>query len=277
MRGRSSRAILKEAEELTKREDFKGYIHDIGGPTANFRGPACDKQLKLGVCSNKDCLYPKVCPAIKPDHSEYFDILRKVRSLPGVKKVFIRSGIRYDYLLADPECDRYLEELCRYHVSGTLKVAPEHISPVVLACMRKPSKDVFLEFVKRYKKTNEKLDKKQYLIPYLISSHPGSRLEDGVELALFLKDYGFVPDQVQDFYPTPGTLATCMYYTGIDPLSMKKVYVAKTIEEKKMQRALLHFHKEENRETVKKALAKIGREDLFYTLISQRHHKNKRR
>ncbi len=277
VRGRSSRAILKEAEELTKREDFKGYIHDIGGPTANFRGPACDKQLKLGVCSNKDCLYPKVCPAIKPDHSEYFDILRKVRSLPGVKKVFIRSGIRYDYLLADPECDRYLEELCRYHVSGTLKVAPEHISPVVLACMRKPSKDVFLEFVKRYKKTNEKLGKKQYLIPYLISSHPGSRLEDGVELALFLKDYGFVPDQVQDFYPTPGTLATCMYYTGIDPLSMKKVYVAKTIEEKKMQRALLHFHKEENRETVKKALAKIGREDLFYTLISQRHHKNKRR
>lgn len=162
-------------------------------------------------------------------------------------------------------------------MSGTLKVAPEHISPVVLACMRKPSKDVFLEFVKRYKKTNEKLGKKQYLIPYLISSHPGSRLEDGVELALFLKDYGFVPDQVQDFYPTPGTLATCMYYTGIDPLSMKKVYVAKTIEEKKMQRALLHFHKEENRETVKKALAKIGREDLFYTLISQRHHKNKRR
>ena len=186
------------------------------------------------------------------------------------------SRIRYDYLLADEKCDQYIEELCKNHVSGTLKVAPEHISDAVLACMHKPSKDSFIRFVQKYKKANEKLGLKQYLIPYLISSHPGSRLEDGAELALFLKDYGFVPDQVQDFYPTPGTLATCMYYTGIDPLTKKKVYVARTMEEKKMQRALLHFHKRENRETVKKALEKIGRSDLFYLLTSQKHHKNKR-
>ena len=276
VRGRSKEAIVAEAEKLTKRKDFKGYIHDVGGPTANFRGPACAKQLKSGVCSHKDCLYPKVCSAIRPDHGEYFDILRSVRQLPGVKKVFIRSGIRYDYLLADEKCDQYIEELCKNHVSGTLKVAPEHISDAVLACMHKPSKDSFIRFVQKYKKANEKLGLKQYLIPYLISSHPGSRLEDGAELALFLKDYGFVPDQVQDFYPTPGTLATCMYYTGIDPLTMKKVYVARTMEEKKMQRALLHFHKRENRETVKKALEKIVRIDLFYLLTSQKHHKNKR-
>lgn len=275
VRGRSKEAIVKEAQKLAERKDFKGYIHDVGGPTANFRGPACQKQLKAGVCTDRDCLYPKVCPAIRPDHSEYFDILKAVRQLPGIKKVFIRSGIRYDYLMADPKRDKYIEELCRYHVSGTLKVAPEHISDEVLSYMRKPSKEVFINFVKKYKETNERLGLKQYLIPYLISSHPGSRLEDGAELAVFLKKYGFVPDQVQDFYPTPGTLATCMYYTGLDPFTMKKVYVARTMEEKKMQRALLHFHKKENRKTVEKALTEIDRKDLFCTLISQRHHKSK--
>lgn len=275
VRGRSREAIVKEARKLTERPDFKGYIHDIGGPTANFRKAACQKQLKSGVCTDKDCLYPSVCHAAKPDHSEYFQILREVRKLPKVKKVFIRSGIRYDYLLADPKCDKYIEELLKYHVSGTLKVAPEHVSPEVLAHMHKPPKEVFVRFAHKYKETNERLGLKQYLIPYLISSHPGSRIEDGAELALFLKKFGFVPDQVQDFYPTPGTLATCMYYTEIDPLTMNKVYVAKTMEEKKMQRALLHFHKRENRDTVEKALTKIGRRDLIYELISQRHHKNK--
>ncbi|MCI8347986.1 MAG: YgiQ family radical SAM protein [Firmicutes bacterium] len=276
VRARSKEAIVEEARRLTKRKDFKGYIHDVGGPTANFRGPACDKQLKSGVCTHRDCLYPSVCPSIKPDHSEYFQILRSVRQLPGIKKVFIRSGIRYDYLLADPKCDKYIEELCKYHVSGTLKVAPEHVSDRVLSYMHKPPKEDFIKFTRKYKKANEKLGLKQYLIPYLISSHPGSSLEDGVELALFLKEYGFVPDQVQDFYPTPGTLATCMYYTGLNPLTMEEVYVAKSMEEKKMQRALIHFHKKENRGLVEKALARIGRKDLFYVLISQRHHKSKR-
>lgn len=276
VRARSKEAIVEEARRLTKRKDFKGYIHDVGGPTANFRGPACDKQLKSGVCTHRDCLYPSVCPSIKPDHSEYFQILRSVRQLPGIKKVFIRSGIRYDYLLADPKCDKYIEELCKYHVSGTLKVAPEHVSARVLSYMHKPPKEDFIKFTRKYKKANEKLGLKQYLIPYLISSHPGSSLEDGVELALFLKEYGFVPDQVQDFYPTPGTLATCMYYTGLNPLTMEEVYVAKSMEEKKMQRALIHFHKKENRGLVEKALVRIGRKDLFYVLISQRHHKSKR-
>ena len=276
VRARSKEAIVEEARRLSKRKDFKGYIHDVGGPTANFRGPACDKQLKSGVCTHRDCLYPSVCPSIKPDHSEYFQILRSVRQLPGIKKVFIRSGIRYDYLLADPKCDKYIEEICKYHVSGTLKVAPEHVSDRVLSYMHKPPKEDFIKFTRKYKKANEKLGLKQYLIPYLISSHPGSSLEDGVELALFLKEYGFVPDQVQDFYPTPGTLATCMYYTGLNPLTMEEVYVAKSMEEKKMQRALIHFHKKENRGLVEKALARIGRKDLFYVLISQRYHKSKR-
>lgn len=276
VRARSKEAIVEEARRLSKRKDFKGYIHDVGGPTANFRGPACDKQLKSGVCTHRDCLYPSVCPSIKPDHSEYFQILRSIRQLPGIKKVFIRSGIRYDYLLADPKCDKYIEEICKYHVSGTLKVAPEHVSDRVLSYMHKPPKEDFIKFTRKYKKANEKLGLKQYLIPYLISSHPGSSLEDGVELTLFLKEYGFVPDQVQDFYPTPGTLATCMYYTGLNPLTMEEVYVAKSMEEKKMQRALIHFHKKENRGLVEKALARIGRKDLFYVLISQRYHKSKR-
>jgi len=277
VRGRSQESIIEEAKELTKRKDFKGYIHDVGGPTANFRGPACQKQLKAGVCTHRDCLYPNVCPSIKADHSEYLELLRKIRSLDKVKKVFIRSGIRYDYLLADPKCDKFIEELCKYHVSGTLKVAPEHISPNVLSHMHKPPKEDFIKFTKKYKKTNERLGLKQYLIPYLISSHPGSTLEDAVELALFLKEYGFVPDQVQDFYPTPGTLATCMYYTGLNPLTMEKVYVAKSMEEKQMQRALIHFHKPENRQTVEKALRKAGREDLIPVLISQRYHKKRKK
>ncbi|HZK02692.1 MAG TPA: YgiQ family radical SAM protein, partial [Anaerovoracaceae bacterium] len=240
VRGRSADSILKEAKALTKRRDFKGYIHDIGGPTANFRQPACGKQLEFGVCNNKDCLYPDPCSQLIIDHKEYLDILKSVRKLPEVKKVFIRSGIRYDYLMADEDHLEFLEEICKHHVSGILKVAPEHISPRVLARMRKPPKEVFEAFSKRYNETNEKLGKKQYLIPYLISSHPGSTLEDALELALYLNEKGFIPDQVQDFYPTPGTLSTCMYYTGIDPLTGEKVYVARGGEEKRLQRALLH-------------------------------------
>ncbi len=249
----------------------------MGGPTANFRGPACKKQTVNGVCTDKDCLFPGVCKAIKADHSEYFDILRTMRKIDKIKKVFIRSGIRYDYLLADTNCDKFMEELCRYHVSGTLKVAPEHISDNVLRYMHKPSKKVFIDFTTKYKEINKRLGLKQYLIPYLISSHPGSTLEDAVELALFLKEYGFVPDQVQDFYPTPGTLATCMYYTEMDPLTMQPVYVAKTIEEKKMQRALIHFHKKENRTTVEAALKKVGRADLIPVFFSQKYHTKKRK
>ncbi|NLT48872.1 MAG: YgiQ family radical SAM protein, partial [Clostridiales bacterium] len=265
VRGRSKDSILREAEALTKKPDFKGYIHDIGGPTANFRSAACEKQLRLGVCKNKECLYPNPCKQLIVDHKDYLDVLRSVRKLPGVKKVFIRSGIRYDYVMADPSGE-FMEEICRHHVSGTLKVAPEHISPRVLARMRKPEKEVFESFCKKYKETNERIGKKQYLIPYLISSHPGSTLEDAVELALYLKKSGFVPDQVQDFYPTPGTLATAMYYTEMDPLTGEKIYVAKDMREKKLQRALLHFHKKENRPLVREALEKAGRQDLFDVL-----------
>ena len=267
VRSRSKESIVNEVKRLTQKEDFKGYIHDVGGPTANFRGPGCKKQLKSGVCTHRDCLYPAVCPNMTPDHSEYLDLLRAVRAVDGVKKVFIRSGIRYDYLVADPHCDAFIDELCRYHISGTLKVAPEHISDRVLHYMRKPSKKVFLDFDKRYKAANKRLGKKQYLIPYLISSHPGSTLEDAVELAVFLKEYGFVPDQVQDFYPTPGTLSTCMYYTELDPLTMKPVYVAKNMEEKRMQRALIHYNKKENRDLVMKALKKAGKVDLAGYLL----------
>lgn len=264
--GRSRASVVREAVRLTERKDFKGYIHDIGGPTANFRKAACRKQQKSGVCSNKDCLFPKPCSQMDIDHREYLDLLREVRNLDKVKKVFIRSGIRYDYLIADKD-DRFIEELCRHHVSGTLKVAPEHVSNRVLAKMRKPSKEVFLAFDKKYRETNERLGLKQYLIPYFISSHPGSTLEDAIELALFLKKHGFIPDQVQDFYPTPGTLSTCMYYTEQDPFTGEKVYVPKDIEEKRMQRALLHFNKPENRELVKKALQKAKREDLIPVLL----------
>ncbi len=266
VRGRSKESIVKEGKKLTTLPDFKGYIHDVGGPTANFRGAACKKQLTKGVCSHKDCLYPKPCNQMVVDHKEYLEVLRELRHLDGVKKVFIRSGIRFDYVMAD-RSDEFLKELCKHHVSGILKVAPEHVSDRVLSYMHKPEKSVFEAFSKKYKEINDKLGLKQYLIPYLISSHPGSTLEDAIELAIFLSDNGFVPDQVQDFYPTPGTLATCMYYTEIDPLTMKKVYVAKNMEEKKMQRALIHFNKPENHHLVKAALIKTGREDLFRKLL----------
>ena len=273
VRSRSRESLVREAEALTKKADFKGYIHDIGGPTANFRAPACQKQRKTGVCQNKDCLFPQPCAAMEVSHRDYLEVLRAVRVVPGVKKVFIRSGIRYDYVMADRD-ETFLYELCRYHVSGTLKIAPEHVSDRVLRCMHKPGKAVFLQFAERYRQINDRLQKKQYLIPYFISSHPGSSLDDAVELALFLKDYGFVPDQVQDFYPTPGTLATCMYYTGRDPLTMEEVYVAKNLEEKKMQRALIHYNKPENRKTVIRALQQAGREDLIDVLLGGRGKKH---
>ncbi len=259
---RSKESLVREAEILIQDPEFKGYIHDVGGPTANFRHPACKKQLEHGACSHKDCLYPKPCKNIEADHREYIDILRTLRELPGVKKVFIRSGIRFDYMLADSS-QEFLHELCQYHVSGTLKVAPEHISANVLKRMHKPARHVFEKFWKLYNEENKKLGKKQYLIPYFISSHPGATLEDACQLSVFLKEHGFVPDQVQDFYPTPATLSTCMYYTGIDPVAKEYVYVAKDPEEKQMQRAMLHFNKPENAELVRKALRQIGREDLI--------------
>ena len=266
VRGRSRESIVREAVRLTQKKDFKGYIHDVGGPTANFRKAACKKQDKSGVCRDKDCMYPRPCSLMEIDHSEYLELLREVRSLEGVKKVFIRSGLRYDYLLAGQD-NEFLEELCKHHVSGTLKVAPEHISNRVLAKMRKPPKEVFLDFSKKYQQMNEKLGLKQYLIPYFISSHPGSTLEDAIELALFLKKSGFIPDQVQDFYPTPGTLSTCMYHTGLDPFTGEAVYIPKDPEEKRMQRALMHFNKRENRELVLKALKTAGREELIPVLL----------
>lgn len=269
VRSRSIDSIAEEAEKLTALEGFKGYIHDVGGPTANFRDASCHRQKKHGMCKNKDCLFPKPCKHLQVSHREYGQVLEAVRQIKGVKKVFIRSGIRYDYLLADKD-DGFLRQLCRYHVSGILKVAPEHISESVLKNMRKPGKDVFDEFSRKYRKINRELGKKQYMIPYFISSHPGSRLEDAVELALYMKKTGFVPDQVQDFYPTPGTLSTCMYYTEMDPFTLKPVYVAKNFEEKKMQRALLHFNKKENRNLVIKALRKAGREDLTGELLFEK-------
>lgn len=266
--GRGKESVIREAKLLTEDKDFKGYIHDVGGPTANFHEPACKRQIKQGVCVSKDCLYPKPCKELIVDHSKYLEILRAVRSLPGVKKVFIRSGVRYDYLMADKN-DDFIKELCQYHISGRLKVAPEHVSPKVLGSMRKAPIDVFTKFSQKFNRINEKLGKEQYLIPYFISSHPGSTLEDALQLALFLKKWGFIPDQVQDFYPTPGTLATCMYYTEIDPLTGEKIYVAKTPKEKQMQRALLHFNRRENKELVKEALAILGRRDLEPKLLGK--------
>lgn len=271
VRSRSKESIVNEAHIIKDMPDFKGYIHDVGGPTANFRNPACDKQLTHGVCRDKDCLYPRPCKNMNIDHEDYLDVLRTVRNIDGIKKVFIRSGIRYDYVMADRD-KTFMKELCEHHVSGTLKVAPEHIAPEVLECMRKPEKRVFEQFAVAYEKTNRQLNKKQYLIPYLISSHPGSTLEDAIELAEFLKETGFVPDQVQDFYPTPGTLATTMYYTEKNPFTMEKVFVAKKMQDKKMQRALMHFHKKENKAMVIKALTVAGRKDLinkFYPMKSR--------
>lgn len=275
VRSRSANSIVREAETIARMPDFKGYIHDVGGPTANFHRPSCRMQLERGMCRDRDCLYPSPCKMLEADHSEYMNVLERVRSVPGVKKVFIRSGVRYDYLLADRRND-FLGTLCEHHVSGTLKVAPEHISGEVLAKMHKPSAEVFGRFCRRYETTNERLGKDQYIIPYFISSHPGSTLEDAVELALYLRETGFVPDQVQDFYPTPGTLATCMYHTGLDPLTMESVYVAKTMEEKRMQRALLHFNKRENHRLVVKALEKAGRTDLIGVLTGVKDRENER-
>ena len=266
VRGRSKESIVKEAIALTEKPDFKGYIHDVGGPSANFYKPACEKQKKAGVCRTRDCLYPEPCKNMTIDHSDYLDVLRAVRGLPKVKKVFIRSGIRFDYLMADKD-DTFFRELCEHHISGTLKVAPEHISPRVLAAMRKPAAKVFDAFSKKYRAINKELGKNQFLIPYLISSHPGATLEDAIEVALYLQRTGFVPDQVQDFYPTPGTLATCMYYTGLDPLTGKTVYVEKDLHRKHMQRALLHFNKKENRSLVLQALEEAGRPDLIPVLL----------
>ncbi len=279
VRSRSKGSIVKEAEAMTRDPQFKGYIHDIGGPTANFHHPSCKKQLEHGMCGSKDCLFPKPCSQLDTDHSDYIDVLQAVRGMKGVKKVFIRSGIRYDYMMAGwnnhqkthGSGKEFLEELCRHHVSGVLKVAPEHASDRVLRQMHKPSIDVFDRFSKEYKKASQKAGLKQYMIPYFISSHPGSTLDDAVELARYMKKTGFVPDQVQDFYPTPGTLATCIYYTERDPFTGRKVYVAKDIKEKKMQRALLHFHKKENRKLVMEALRLAGREELIPELLHGNH------
>ena len=262
IQARSHESLLREARAMTKDKDFKGYIHDVGGPTADFRRPACDKQLKAGACPERQCLFPKPCPNLKADHSDYISLLRKLRAIPGVKKVFIRSGIRFDYVLADPN-QSFLKELCEYHVSGQLKVAPEHVSDAVLAKMGKPNRSVYEEFCRRYKKMNETLQKKQYLVPYLMSSHPGSTLKEAVELAEYCRDLGYMPEQVQDFYPTPSTMSTCMYYTGLDPRTMEKVYVPKNPHEKAMQRALIQYRDPRNRELVREALEKCGRRDLI--------------
>jgi len=259
---RSKESIVKEAKLLTELPDFKGYIHDIGGPTANFRRPSCDGQEKRGLCKGKKCLAPTICPNLKFNHEEYLDILRTVRTLPKVKKVFIRSGIRYDYMLADKN-DSFFRELVAHHVSGQLKVAPEHCSAAVLDKMGKPRIEAYLEFSKRYFKYTKKEGKEQYLVPYLMSSHPGSTLKEAVELALFLKKIGIRPEQVQDFYPTPGTVSTCMFYTGLDPYTMKEVYVAKDPHEKAMQRALLQYFNPKNADLVREALRKAGRHDLI--------------
>ncbi len=262
VQGRSKESLVKEAEKLTELHDFKGYIHDVGGPTANFRNPSCKKQLTLGTCKDRECLWPTPCPHLEIDHSEYIDILKEIRNLPKIKKVFIRSGIRYDYAIYDKKSD-FIEEVSKHHISGTLKIAPEHISKRVLNQMRKPGKEVFEKFLAEYKRVNDKLESKQFIIPYFISSHPGSTLEDAIALAEYLKKSGFVPDQVQDFYPTPGTLATCIYYTGIDPFTKQNVYVPRDMDEKKTQKALLHFNKPENRKLVLEALKKAGRNDLI--------------
>lgn len=259
---RSQDSIVKEAENFTKLPNFKGYIHDVGGPTANFRKPSCKKQLKHGVCKNRQCLYPTPCPNLEVDHSEYVQLLKKIRKLKGIKKVFVRSGVRYDYLLCDKNPE-FFNELVKNHISGQLKVAPEHVSNKVLAQMGKPTKDVYNKFVDKYYDINKKNDMNQFIVPYLMSSHPGSDLLAAIELAEYIRDLGYNPEQVQDFYPTPGSLSTAMYYTGINPLTGQKVYVPKSPEEKSMQRALLQFRDPRNYALVFKALTKAGRGDLI--------------
>lgn len=259
---RSHESIINEAVLMTKDPDFKGYIHDVGGPTANFRRPACDKQLTKGVCTNRQCLYPTPCRNLKVTHDDYIKLLRKLRQIPGVKKVFIRSGIRFDYCMADKD-DIFLRELCEHHISGQLRVAPEHISDNVLKRMGKPENSVYGAFIDRYLKINKKIGKEQFVVPYLMSSHPGSTMKEAIELAEYVRDLGYMPQQVQDFYPTPSTRSTCMYYTGVDPENLEKVYTPVSYHEKAMQRALIQYKNPENYELVKEALIKNGRKDLI--------------
>lgn len=259
---RSHQSLLDEARQITQEKDFKGYIHDVGGPTANFRHPSCKKQLKYGVCKNRQCLFPTPCKNLNADHSDYVQLLKELRAIPKVKKVFIRSGIRFDYLLKEAD-GTFLRELCEYHVSGQLKVAPEHVAAPVLSLMGKPEHKVYEQFTEEFYKMNKKIGKEQYLVPYLMSSHPGSTLKEAVELAEYCRDLGYMPEQVQDFYPTPSTLSTCMYYTGVDPRTMKPVYVPKSPHEKAMQRALIQYRNPELYDLVSEALHKAGRTDLI--------------
>ncbi|XCP83740.1 YgiQ family radical SAM protein [Roseburia hominis] len=258
---RSHESLLEEARGFLTEPDFKGYIHDVGGPTANFRAPACKKQLTHGACPGKQCLFPEPCRNLEANHKDYLSLLQKLRKLPGVKKVFIRSGIRFDYLLADQD-DTFFRELCKYHVSGQLKVAPEHVADPVLQMMGKPKHAIYQKFAQKYKRINESLNLKQYLVPYLMSSHPGSTMKEAVKLAEYLRDLGYMPEQVQDFYPTPSTISTCMYYTGVDPRTMKPVYVPKNPHEKAMQRALIQYRNPQNYDLVMEALKIAGRMDL---------------
>lgn len=261
---RSHESLIEEAQLLTQQPGFKGYINDVGGPTANFRAPACAGQAKRGACTRKRCLAPTPCKQLVADHADYIALLRKLSALPDVKKVFVRSGIRFDYVLADHEHgDEFIHELCADHVSGQLKVAPEHVSDEVLALMGKPRHEIYQRFVEKYERENEKLGKKQYLVPYLISSHPGSTLADAIELAEYCRDLGYNPEQVQDFYPTPSTMSTAMYYTGVDPRTMKQVFVPRSSHDKAMQRALIQYRDPKNRALVREACRKAGREDLI--------------
>lgn len=262
VQSRSADSIVQEAKDITEFKDFKGYIHDVGGPTANFRKPACKNQLKVGACKHKQCLYPSPCKNMDVDHMEYLEVLKKVRALPKIKKVFVRSGIRYDYVMADKN-DKFFKEIVEHHVSGQLKVAPEHVSANVLKYMGKPAGKTYDNFREKFFKINERLGLKQYIIPYLMSSHPGSSLSSAIELAEYLRDIHYQPEQVQDFYPTPGTLSTTMFYTGLDPLTMAEVYVPKTRQEKAMQRALLQFRNPKNYTLVYEALVEAGRRDLI--------------
>lgn len=262
VQARSHDSILKEVETMKNDKEFKGYIHDVGGPTANFRIKACKKQERFGACKDRECMTPIKCKNLQVDHSDYVNLLRKIRKVEGIKKVFVRSGIRYDYAIYD-NSDEFMDELCKYHVSGQLRTAPEHVSDSVLKLMGKPSISTYNKFVKKFNDTSKKINKEQYIVPYFISSHPGSTLKDAIELAEYIRDMGHIPEQVQDFYPTPGTMSTCMYYTGINPLTKEKVHVPKDQEERRMQRALLQYNKKENYDIVLKALMKENRYDLI--------------
>ena len=278
IQARSQESLIKEARLLTEEPDFKGYIHDVGGPTADFRFPACEKQTTKGACPNRQCLFPEPCRNLRADHKDYIRLLKRLREIPKVKKVFIRSGIRFDYVLADSSRE-FLKELCEHHVSGQLKVAPEHVADPVLKRMGKPKNSVYRQFVKEYYEMNKRVGKEQYLVPYLMSSHPGSTMKEAVELAEYLRDLGYMPEQVQDFYPTPSTISTCMYYTGVDPRDMSPVYVPKNPHEKALQRALIQYRDPKNYDLVLEALKAAGRTDLAgydsRCLIRPRHRKEK--